>query len=301
MILSEKVALVTGATAGIGFHTANGLARLGATVYITGRDTRRGEEAQRRIRQAAVHGRVYFVRSDASTVGGNQELAQELTLLTDRLDILVNNVGGTYNDRWLTRDVYEATLAMNFVGPFALTEELLPLLRASAPSRIVNIASAAIGMWKGDPFEDPHSMGDYLASDAYARAKFLNVLWTFALARRLRGTTVVANALHPGLSWTAMTAATRPRGMPPWARFVWPLVRLMQRMGSSEKAARVPVLLASDPEAADVTGMYYDSNGRPGRLPPALLDPGMQEHAWAFAEHLTRSARTALTASAMAI
>ena len=301
MILSDRVALVTGATSGIGFHTARSLARLGATVYITGRDPVRGTEAQHQIRDAAGHGRAYFVQSDASTVGGNQELAEDLMVLADRLDILVNNVGGTYTDRSVTQDDYETTLAMNFVGPFALTAELLPLLRASAPARIVNVASAAIAMWKGDPFEDVHSTHTYLASDAYARSKFLNVLWTFALARKLRGSGVVANALHPGLSWTAMTAATEPRGMPPWARYAWPLLRLMQRLGSPETASRVPVFLASSPGAADITGVFYDSNGRPGRTPAGVQNPAMQEQAWSLAQHLARSAPTALTPSEMVI
>jgi len=102
--LIGKTALVTGGTAGIGFHTAQGLARLEAVVFITGRDEHRGHEAERQMRQAAKHNRVHFILADASTVGGNQQLACKFLMETEQLHILVNNVGGLYNDRWETRD-----------------------------------------------------------------------------------------------------------------------------------------------------------------------------------------------------
>src|SRR5215207_3271320 len=136
-----KTVLVTGATSGIGFYTADALARSGATVYITGRDASRAQAAVQHMRGASKNDDVHFLKADAATVGGNQYLARRLLAETDRLHILVNNVGGAYNDRWETADGYEATLAMDFVGPFALTHALLPLIQSSAPARIVNVAS----------------------------------------------------------------------------------------------------------------------------------------------------------------
>src|SRR5215208_2936767 len=185
--LNSKTALVTGGTSAIRYHTALALARLGAVVYLTGRDPSRGRNAQAEIRKAAGHRRVHFIAAVACTVGGNQELARQIREKTNQLHILVNNVGGLYNDRWVTADVYEATLAMNFVGPFALTEALLPLLRQSAPARIVNVTSAGYIMWKGDLFADYQARDSYDATDAYNRSKYLNLLWTFALACRLEG------------------------------------------------------------------------------------------------------------------
>lgn len=294
MSLTGKTALVTGATSGIGSHTASALARMGATVYITGRDVSRGQEAERQMRATAGHAGVYFIKADAATVGGNQQLAQHLLAETDRLDILVNNVGGGYNDRWETTDGYEATLAMNFVGPFALTEALLPLLFASAPARIVNLASMSHRWWKGDPFADIQSTESYLTSRAYGRSKLLNVMWTFALARRLDGSGVVANSADPGGAWTSMTQAFAPRSMPGWVRPFWPLLRLLQRRGSAEQAARSSIFLASAPEAASMTGTYIGSNLRPADPAPAALDSANQEKAWELATTLVSNAPTAI-------
>ena len=149
-----RTVLVTGGTGGIGYQTARVLARWGAEVIITGRQAGPGEEAAAAIRRQSGHQLVTFLQADHATVGGNQQLADHVRAQVSRLDMLVNSVGGLYQSRWETADGYEATLAMNFVGPFALTGELLPLLQASAPARCVNVVSAGFKMWKTDPFED---------------------------------------------------------------------------------------------------------------------------------------------------
>jgi NAD(P)-dependent dehydrogenase (short-subunit alcohol dehydrogenase family) len=227
-------------------------------------------------------------------VGGNQDLAGRILARTDRLHILVNNVGGTANERCATADGYEATLATILVGPFALTRALLPLLRASAPARIVNVASMSHRMWQGDPFDDIQSRQGYTTWRAYARAKLLNVLWTLALARRLEGSGVVANAADPGGAWTAMTQSLSPRGMPGWMRLGWPVLRWLQRRGSPEQAARSSIYLASAPEAAGLSGAYVGSDARPEQPAAAARDRASQERAWALAERLVAQAPTAL-------
>ena len=270
--MEGKIVLVTGATSGIGFYTARDLASRGARVIITGRDTRRGREAVRSLRQQVGDGRVEFLSADHSTVGGNRELAERIQGREGRLDGLVNNVGGFYNDRVETEDGYEATLAMNLVGPFALTEALLPILAGSAPARVVNVASAAHAMWRVDPLADIQSEGSYLGLRAYARAKLLNLLWTFALARRLGGSGVVANATNPGTAWTTGTQGIAPRGMPAAQRVLWPVFRRVQQSGSAEKAARSPAFLIGSPEVTGVTGAYYESNAKPKRPSALALD-----------------------------
>jgi NAD(P)-dependent dehydrogenase (short-subunit alcohol dehydrogenase family) len=293
-LLDSKTALVTGGTSGIGYHTALALARLGAVVYITGRDPSRGRNAQAEIHKAAGHRSVHFISADACTVGGNQELARQIREKTNQLHILVNNVGGLYNDRWVTADVYEATLAMNFVGPFALTEALLPLLRQSTPARIVSVTSAGYTMWKGNLFEDIQSCHSFSGVDAYNRSKYLNLLWTLALARRLEASGIIANAVHPGTAWTDMTKNNEPRILPASIRVLWPIFRLLQRVGSPEKVAQTSIYLASAPEAAGFNGRYFESSTHPKDLSPDVSDAIQQEKAWELAEHLVRTATTAI-------
>ena len=128
--MHARTVLITGATAGIGYQTARALAQRGAAVIITGRDASRGEKAAAAIQSECGPGPVRFLRADHSTVGGNQELADRVREAVPTLDVFVNNVGGCDPTRWETADSYEATLAMNVVGPFALTVELVPPLQA---------------------------------------------------------------------------------------------------------------------------------------------------------------------------
>ena len=293
-LLESKTALVTGGTSGIGFYTALALARMGAALYITGRDPNRGRNAQAELRKAAGHGRVHFICADASTVGGNQELARRIVAETVHLHILINNVGGLYNDHWVTADSYEATLAMNFVGPFALTEALLPLLQQSAPARLVNVTSAGFTMWKGDLFSDVQSCESFSGVDAYNRSKYLNLLWTLALARRLEGSGIVVNALHPGTAWTAMTKSSESRSLPAGMRPFWPVMRLIQRIGSPEKVARTSIYLASAPDAANITGQYFESSTHSKELSKEVIDGAKQEKAWELGVSLVCSAPTAI-------
>jgi retinol dehydrogenase-14 len=293
-LLDGKTALVTGGTSGIGYYTALALAKLGAMTYITGRDMARGREAERQMRAASGQDRVHFLQADASTVGGNQKLAERVFSKTKQLHILVNNVGGMYNDRWVTADSYEATLAMNFVGPFTLTEALLPILQESTPARIVNVSSAGYMMWKGDLFADIQSHETYNATDAYSRSKYLNLLWSLALARHLEGSGIVANTLHPGTAWTAMTKSSEPRSFPPGLRPFWPVLRLMQRIGSPEKVARTSIYLASAPEAARFNGQYFESSTQPKELPAGVIDLEKQEKAWELGSSLVHAAQTAI-------
>jgi NAD(P)-dependent dehydrogenase (short-subunit alcohol dehydrogenase family) len=231
-------------------------------------------------------------------VGGNQRLADCILADTDRLHILVNNVGGLYNDRWETDDGYEATLAMNFVGPFALTEALLPLLRRCAPARIVNVTSAGYSMWKRDLFADIQSCETFSGFDAYNRSKYLNLLWTLALARRLEDSGIVANAVHPGTAWTSMTQSNKPHILPAGMRMLWPVFRLIQRLGSPEKVARTSIYLASAPEVANITGQYFESSTRPKDLSPEVIEQAKQEKTWELAAALIGNASTSILGEA---
>jgi retinol dehydrogenase 12 len=146
--MSDRTVLITGATSGIGYETALVLASQGARVLITGRNPSRGEEAIAAIRRQVGHQHVEFLAADHSTVGANQELAREARASLASLDVLINNVGSVFSDREETADGYEATLALCFVGPVALTQELLPVLRASGAARAgcrARLAYARVG------------------------------------------------------------------------------------------------------------------------------------------------------------
>jgi NAD(P)-dependent dehydrogenase (short-subunit alcohol dehydrogenase family) len=176
--------LITGATAGIGFPRRRHSREPGC-VLITGRDEARGHDAVSRLRQQAGHDAVDLIASDALSVRDNIRLAEEVAGRVRRVDLLINNVGGGgFAERQETPEGIEATLALNFVGPFAPTTRLLALFERR-PSRIVNVVSSAYAMWARDPFDDLDARGRYVGIEAIAHAKLLNLLFTLALARRL--------------------------------------------------------------------------------------------------------------------
>jgi NAD(P)-dependent dehydrogenase (short-subunit alcohol dehydrogenase family) len=289
--MQGRTVLVTGGTGGIGYHTARVLARWGARVIITGREADTGERAVAAIRRDSGQELVRFLQADHATVGGNQQLADQVRAAFPSLDVLVNNIGGLYQRRWETADGYEATLAMNFVGPFTLTSELLPLLQASGPARCVNVVSAGFKMWKTDPFQDLQSTRRYVSGEVYAHTKLLNVLASLALARRLPVGQVAVTLVHPGMSWTSMTQSMTSQTIPS-LRLVWPLVRLVQRRRSPEKAGQRVAFLASSPQVSGYTGQYFEGKPTPKGLSPRELDPESQERAWQLGAELVAAAGT---------
>jgi len=297
---AEKVVLVTGATSGIGYYTARDLAARGATVLITGRDQRRGAEAAAEITAAAGHSRVEFLAADHCTVAGNQGLGRAVPGRLEklgrhqRLDVLVNNVGGIFATRTLTPDGYEATLALNFLAPVVVTNSVLPLLRAAQSARCVNVISSVpwlIRQWHGDLLDDlDYDKHDYVGIQAHARAKLLTAAWTGALARELSGTPIAVTELNPGTAWTSMTRSLTPVVVPAW-RYVYPVVRFFQRRADPAKAGRLCVQLAWDAAAAEIDGKFFE-HGKPGKLPASLLDPDLQARVVEVARDLEQRAPT---------
>jgi NAD(P)-dependent dehydrogenase (short-subunit alcohol dehydrogenase family) len=285
--MQEKVALVTGATAGIGFFTALGLANRGAHVIITGRDAERGERAQAELRRRAGHDRITFTRVDHARLNENRALGAHVAQRFGRLDVLVNNAGGIFlpDDQPSalapSAQGYEPNLTLNFLAPFALTDALLTLMLASGGGRIVNVV--ANGRYPNDPFAPEPSLelapgGIVAAVESYARAKLLNLVWTMGLARELARTPVVVNAVEPAVAWTpgverlAVAAASR-------SRYLWPLLRWFLRRRSPERAARAAILASSEPSYASLSGWLFGSNGKPHSPPVRALDHDYQEHA----------------------
>ena len=270
--MAGRTVLVTGGTGGIGRATALGLATLGADVAITGRDPERTQAAAHEIRAAAGGGRVDAFVADLSSQAEVRRLAREVLARLDRIDVLVNNVGGYWNTRHVTADGLERTFALNHLAPFLLTTLLLDRLGQSAPARVVTVSSRAQAQGRID-FGDLHGERAYSGARAYNQAKLANVLFTYELARRLRGSAITANALHPGVVRTSFGAEDPGRTQ----RVVVPVLRPFMR--SPARGAATSIHLASDPELRQVTGCYF-VDGRPRRSSPRSYDEATAARLW---------------------
>ena len=275
--MQGKTALVTGGTTGIGFVTARVLAEKGAAVTIVGRNPQRGEQAARAIR-TAVHGaEVRFERADLSLLDESRRLARNIAESTERLDVLVNNAGAIFSRRRVTADGLEASFALNHMSYFLLTNLLLNRLRAAEAGRIVVVASIAHRRAKLD-FDDLQSERRYSVRTAYSRSKLANVMFAYALARRLEGSSVTVNALHPGL------VASRFGSNNGWLfRNGLKLAFRVSGAIGVEEGAELNIRLASDPALEGVSGRYF-SDGEEVPSSPASLSVEDQERLWAASE-----------------
>ena len=247
--MAGRTVLVTGGTTGIGRATALGLATMGARLAITGRDRGRAEAAAREIR-AAGGGQVDVFVADLSSQSQVRRLADEVLQSLPRIDVLVNNVGGYWNTRHVTPDGLERTFALNHLAPFLLTDLLLDRLRHSAPARVVTVASNAQALGRID-FDDLQGERSYSGARAYNQSKLANVLFTYELARRLAGTGVTANALHPGVVSTSFGAEDPGRVQRLFVPFMRPFMK------TPAEGAATSIHVASAPELEQVTGCYF--------------------------------------------
>ncbi len=277
--MTGKVCLITGANSGIGKATALGLAKLDATVVIVSRDKDKGEAALLEIRTRSGNKSVDAMVADLSSQDSVRELAHDFKARYKKLHVLVNNAGVFLPKRVPTVDGLEATFATNHLGHFLLTNLLLDVLKASAPSRIINITSSA---HRGTEmqFEDLQGEKKYSGFHAYSQSKLANVLFTYQLAKLLEGTGVTVNCLHPGVVRTG------------FGKDQTGLMSVLVRMGSpfmmsSEKAARAAVYLATSPELETVTGKHF-SKGREERSSEESYDMTSAERLWKISAELTK-------------
>jgi NAD(P)-dependent dehydrogenase (short-subunit alcohol dehydrogenase family) len=263
--MSKKTVLVTGATSGIGLEASVTLAGMGAELILVARDPVRGDAALDRARQQSGAQAVSVMQCDFASLAQIRALAAAVMTSRSRLDVLVNNAGSFSPTREVTEAGIERTFAVNHLGPFLLTNLLTDLLQRSAPARVVTVTSAAHRSGQL-PFDNlQFEKGGHGIMRAYSRSKLANVLFTFELARRLAGTGVTANCLHPG------TVATNIWSHAPW--YAQPLLAVAKLfMMSAEKGAQTIVYLAASPAVEGRTGGYYEHNhpgaavaARPGR------------------------------------
>jgi NAD(P)-dependent dehydrogenase (short-subunit alcohol dehydrogenase family) len=277
--LKGRTCLVTGATHGIGRATAEALARLGADVLVHGRDSVVVGVVCREIVRASGNASVNGVVADFASLAAVRRLATEIQERQERLDVLVNNAGTSSRRRRLTNDGFEWLFGVNHLAPFVLTNLLLDKLKANAPARVVTVSSMAYRRGALD-LEDPNwERRKYDSLGAYGASKLANILFTRELARRLEGTRVTTNCLHPGvvatnifnqLGWIgrAFTVLARPLLLSP------------------KNGARTTVHLAASPEVAEISGRFFD-RCREKQLEPNALDDTKARALWELSERLS--------------
>jgi retinol dehydrogenase 14 len=275
--MGGKTVLITGGTSGIGKATATALAAMGARVVVTGRNEERGERAVEEIRRES-GGEVSLMLADLAVQADVRRLAEEFQERHDRLDVLVNNAGVVQSERTETPDGIETTLAVNHLAPFLLTNLLLDLLKRSAPSRVITVASKA-ERWAKLNLDDLQSRRKYRGMQVYGMTKLANIMFTFELAERLRGTGVAANCIHPGAVNTSF--GTNNRGiMTLLFRAFKPFMR------SPEQGADTVIYLASSPDVEGMTGKYL-SDRKLITASDMAYDEDLRERLWEISEELT--------------
>ena len=279
--LQGKIILVTGATNGIGLEAAKALAAQGATIVGVGRNPQKCADAAVQIKAAAGNSAVEFLVGDLSRQSEVRRVAAEFKQKYARLDVLLNNAGAYFANRETNADGQEMTWALNHLNYFVLTNELLDVLKASAPARIVNVSSDAHRMIKGLRLDDPEFKQSYSGWVAYGHSKLANVMFTYELARRLDGSGVTANVLHPGFVATGF--GLNNGGLLNFG------MRVIQKIGAKrpEQGAATSVYLASSPDVANINGQYF-ADSQATKSNEASYDVTAQQRLWALSEAMVR-------------
>lgn len=277
--MSEKVYIVTGANAGIGKATALGLAKTGGTVVMVCRNPEKGKATQQEIVQQSGNSKVDLLLADLSVQADIRQLAQKINDTYDRIDVLVNNAGGVFSSRTLTKDGLEYTFALNHLAYFLLTDLLLDKIKASAPARIVSVSSDVSTGGKID-FDNLQGEKSYSSFGAYAQSKLANILFANELARRLEGTGVTSNSLHPGVVRTNFGRDTTNF-------FFSAIIKLLGIFFiSPEDGAATSLHLALSPEVEGVTGKYFAK--KKAKTPNSIaLDTAVSQRLWQVSKDLT--------------
>ena len=276
-IMKGKICMITGANSGIGKATALGLAKMGATIVMVCRNKDRGEKALEDIKKEVENGTVDLMIADLSTQKAIHQLVKEFKERYQFLHVLINNAGVNLSKCVLTEDGIETTFAVNYLAQYLLSNLLLDVLQASSPARIVNVASSVLA--KNIDFENLNGEKHYRQLNAYGQSKRAVILFTYELSRRIEGTVVTVNCLHPGYVKTNMIKNFRK-----FVKYFYPLIGLF--MKKPKKGAKTSIYLASSSEVEGVSGKYFKKRKEVESM-KAVYDEEIAKRLWDVSIALT--------------
>ena len=279
-IMKGKICMITGANSGIGKATALGLAKMGATIIMVCRNKDRGEKALEDIKKEVENGTVDLMIADLSTQKAIHQLVKEFKERYQFLHVLINNAGVNLSRCVLTEDGIETTFAVNYLAQYLLSNLLLDVLQASSPARIVNVASSVLA--KNIDFENLNGEKHYRQLNAYGQSKLAVILFTYELSRRIEGTGVTVNCLHPGYVKTNMIKNFRK-----FVKYFYPLIGLF--MKKPKKGAKTSIYLASSSEVEGVSGKYFKKRKEVESM-NAVYDEEIAKRLWDVSIALTNLA-----------
>jgi NAD(P)-dependent dehydrogenase (short-subunit alcohol dehydrogenase family) len=275
--MKNKTVLITGASAGVGLHSAIGLAKLSANIVMVGRDERRTVQAVEQVKSQTGNQAISYLLADLSSLNEVRKLAQEFKRKYNKLDVLLNNAGAIFLTRKLSVEGYEMSLALNHLNYFLLTDLLLDMVKATPAGRIVNVSSRA--HYRGHVnFDDLQSQHGYNGMRVYSMSKLMNVLFTYELARRLQGTHVTANCLHPGF------VASNFAGNNGWLVHLG--MAFMSGRISVEEGSKCSIYLASSPEVQGMSRKYFNYDLKETCSSDESYDEGIAKRLWDVSEQL---------------
>jgi retinol dehydrogenase-14 len=251
--MNRKICLITGATSGIGAATIKAIALKDVSIVAVGRNKRKCEKIVRKIKGVSGNDSAGYLITDLSSQQSIREMVERFNRRYRKLDVLINNVGARFLNRQVSADGYEMTFALNHLGPFLLTHLLLGDLKQTTNARIVNVASGAHSGCSRIDFNDLHSEKSYDGKKAYAQSKLAMIYFTYELSRRLEGTGIAVNALHPGAVFSNFS---RNNGLISWCKHITAHL-LARNIVGPKKGAETSVYLATSPDVEGVTGKYF--------------------------------------------
>jgi NAD(P)-dependent dehydrogenase (short-subunit alcohol dehydrogenase family) len=280
-LMNGKICIITGANSGIGKATALGLAKMGATIVMVCRNKERGERALNEIKKEISDVSITLMLADLSTQKEIYDFVQDYKTRYQKLNVLVNNAGVNLSKHTMTEDGIETTFAVNTLAPFSLNNLLLDVLKKSTPARIVNVVSNVHA--KSIDFDDLYGEKHYHQLKIYSQSKLATILLTYELARRIDGTGVTVNCVHPGYVKTNMV-----RNFRKFVKYFYHIVGLF--LSSPKRGARGSIYLASSPEVEGVNGKFFNKR-KEAKTNKASYDEELAQQLWDLCEDLTEGTK----------